>query len=180
MNWLSKKSNLEISKFSCWALRPVHTSNQKRHGHSLINTVLLSFCVVGFKMKLIIRSTFIAGVLRAWFVQPLMNPDYYSNITENTDNKWKAAHGGKNVQETIKEYLVTYLGEPLEQMLRYSIIILKEHNMRCILISSNLVRTISFYEFFFFFLMLFELDCDFLLRSEFHSLWNWVFITGVH
>ena len=146
---------------------------------TLINTVLLSFCVVGFKMKLIIRGTFIAGVLRAWFVQPLMNPDYYSNITENTDNKWKAAHGGKNVKETIKEYLVTYLGEPLEQMLRYSIITLKEHNMRCILISSNLVRTISFYELFFFFLMLFELDCDFLLRSEFHSLWNWVFITFI-
>lgn len=111
---------------------------------TLINTVLLSFCVVGFKIKLIIRSTFIAGVLRAWFVQPLMNPAYYSNITENTDNKWKAAHGGKNVKETIKEYLVTYLGEPLEQMLRYSIITLKEHSMRCILISSNLVRTISF------------------------------------
>ena len=146
---------------------------------TLINTVLLSFCVVSFKMKLIISSTFIAGVLRAWFVQPLMNPDYYSNITENTDNKWKAAHGGKNVKETIKEYLVTYLGEPLEQMLRYSIIILKEHNMRCILISSNLVRTISFYEFFFFFLILFEHDCDFLLRSEFHSLWNWVFITFI-
>lgn len=146
---------------------------------TLINTVLLSFCVLGFKIKLIIRSTFIAGVLRAWFVQPLMNPDYYSNITENTDNKWKAAHGGKNVKETIKEYLVTYLGEPLEQMLRYSIIILKEHNMRCILISSNLVRTISFYEFFFFFLILFEHDCDFLLRSEFHSLWNWVFITFI-
>lgn len=148
MNWLSKKKvTLKLVNLvaELWGQSILPT---KRDMDTLINTVLLSFCVVGFKMKLIIRGTFISGVLRAWFVQPLMNPDYYSNITENTDNKWKAAHGGKNVKETIKEYLVTYLGEPLEQMLRYSIIILKEHNMRCILISSNLVRTISFYEFF--------------------------------
>ncbi|CAH3138463.1 unnamed protein product [Pocillopora meandrina] len=59
------------------------------------------------------------GVLNEWFVQPLLDPLYYSNITEETDKKWKAEHKGKSVSETVKEYLVKYLGEPLEQMLRY-------------------------------------------------------------
>ena len=48
----------------------------------------------------------------------MLDPDYYSNITEETDNEWKKTHGGKNVRETIKKYLVTYLGEPLNQLLR--------------------------------------------------------------
>lgn len=61
----------------------------------------------------------IAGVLKAWFVKPILDPDFYSNITEKTETDWKAAHGGKNVSDSIKEYLVTYVGEPLEQMLRY-------------------------------------------------------------
>lgn len=61
----------------------------------------------------------IAGVLKSWFVKPLLEPDYYSNITEETDNEWKKTHGGKNVSETIKDYLVTYVGEPLSQLLRY-------------------------------------------------------------
>lgn len=43
-----------------------------------------------------------------------MNFDYYSNIIENMDNKWKVVYGGKNVKEIIKEYLVIYLGELFE------------------------------------------------------------------
>jgi len=48
-----------------------------------------------------------------------LDPDYYSNITEDTDNEWKKTHGGKNVSETVKKYLVEYLGEPLKQLIRY-------------------------------------------------------------
>ena len=59
-----------------------------------------------------------AGVLKEWFVQPLLDPDYYSNITEETDNEWKKKHGGINVRESVKEYLVKYLGEPLQKLLR--------------------------------------------------------------
>ncbi len=59
----------------------------------------------------------VTGVLKEWFVQPMLDPDYYSEITEEIDNEWKAKHG-KNVSDTIKEYLVTYLGEPLDQLLR--------------------------------------------------------------
>lgn len=49
----------------------------------------------------------------------MLDPDYYNNITEEIDNEWKKAHDGKNVSETIKQYLVKYLGEPLKQLLRY-------------------------------------------------------------
>ena len=64
-------------------------------------------------------SAVIAGVLKSWFVKLLLDPNYYSNITEETDNEWKKTHGGKNVSETIKDYLVTYIGEPLSELLRY-------------------------------------------------------------
>ena len=61
----------------------------------------------------------IAGVLKSWFVKPILDPEYYSNITEEIDNEWKKTHGGKSVRKTIQDYLVTYIGEPLSQMLRY-------------------------------------------------------------
>ncbi|XP_078369460.1 uncharacterized protein LOC144653347 isoform X2 [Oculina patagonica] len=70
-----------------------------------------------------------SGVLQEWFVQPLLDPDYYSKITQDIDNEWKAKHGGKNVSETIKEYLVTYLGEPLNKLLRY---VEMEHIRHCV------------------------------------------------
>ena len=61
----------------------------------------------------------IAGVLKSWFVQRLLDPDYYSNITEDIDNQWNNTHGGKNVSESIQDYLVTYIGEPISELLRY-------------------------------------------------------------
>ena len=60
----------------------------------------------------------LSGVLQEWFVAAMLDPDYYSNITEEIDNEWKNKHAGKNVSETIKEYLVTYLGKPIHQLLR--------------------------------------------------------------
>ncbi|KAL9986420.1 hypothetical protein ACROYT_G000567 [Oculina patagonica] len=69
------------------------------------------------------------GVLKAWFVKPFLDPGYYSNIRKETDDEWKAKHGGKNVSETVKEYLVTYLGEPLDQLLRY---VEDEHIHHCV------------------------------------------------
>ncbi|KAL9986419.1 hypothetical protein ACROYT_G000566 [Oculina patagonica] len=69
------------------------------------------------------------GVLKESFVQPMLDPDYYSNITQEIDSKWKKTHNGKNVSKTVKEYLVTYLGEPLNQLLRY---IKEEHSRHCV------------------------------------------------
>lgn len=47
-----------------------------------------------------------------------MHPDFYSNITKKVDEDWKEEHG-KNVSDTVKEYLLTYLGEPLHRLIRY-------------------------------------------------------------
>jgi len=69
------------------------------------------------------------GVLQSWFVKPLLDPDYYSNITEDTDNEWKKTHSGKNVSESIRDYLVTYIGEPLSQLLSY---VEFEHIRHCV------------------------------------------------
>ena len=52
-------------------------------------------------------------------MEPLLHPDYYSNITKEVDDAWKKEHDGKNVSDTVKEYLLTYLGEPLHQLIRY-------------------------------------------------------------
>ncbi|XP_068693503.1 uncharacterized protein [Montipora foliosa] len=69
------------------------------------------------------------GVLQEWYVEPLLEKDFYSNITVEVDNQWKSSHEGKNVRETIKEWLVKYLGEPITQMLRY---LEHEHSHHCV------------------------------------------------
>ena len=49
---------------------------------------------------------------------PLLDAYFYVNITEEMNDRWKRAHAGKNVRETIKDWLVKYIGEPINQMLR--------------------------------------------------------------
>ena len=61
----------------------------------------------------------LVGVLKEWYVGPILNPDFYSNITPEIDNEWKKTHSGNNVNQTIRDYLVTYIGEPITQLLRY-------------------------------------------------------------
>ena len=60
----------------------------------------------------------ILGIWKEWFVEPLLDREFYSNITEEVDEAWKEKHG-KNVSDTVKDYLLTYLGEPLHQLIRY-------------------------------------------------------------
>ena len=59
----------------------------------------------------------LAGVLKEWFVQPMLDNGFYSDLPKEIDDEWIGRHG-KNVSETIKEYLVTYLGEPINKLLR--------------------------------------------------------------
>ena len=62
----------------------------------------------------------LAGVLKEWFVQPMLDNGFYSGLKKEIDDEWKHKHGKnvKNVSETIKEYLVTFLGEPINKLLR--------------------------------------------------------------
>lgn len=69
------------------------------------------------------------GVLKEWYVAPLLDADFYANITDDMDNQWKTTHSGKNVSETIKDWLVKYVGEPINQMLRY---LKLEHSRHCV------------------------------------------------
>ena len=50
-------------------------------------------------------------------MEPILDPEYYSNITKKVDDAWKKKHG-MNVSDTVKDYLLTYLGKPLHQLLR--------------------------------------------------------------
>ncbi|KAJ7385378.1 hypothetical protein OS493_016459 [Desmophyllum pertusum] len=58
------------------------------------------------------------GIWKEWFAAPLLHPDFYSNITKQIDDTWKKDHG-RNVSDTVKEYLLTYLGKPLHQLIRF-------------------------------------------------------------
>lgn len=58
------------------------------------------------------------GIWKEWFVEPILDPEYYSNITKKVDDAWKKKHG-MNVSDTVKDYLLTYLGKPLHQLLRF-------------------------------------------------------------
>ncbi|XP_015767204.1 PREDICTED: uncharacterized protein LOC107345966 isoform X4 [Acropora digitifera] len=69
------------------------------------------------------------GVLQEWYVAPLLAADFYVGITEEIDNQWKSTHDGKNVEETVKDWLVKYIGDPINQMLRY---LKLEHSRHCV------------------------------------------------
>ena len=62
---------------------------------------------------------FLAGILQESFVQPLLDPNYYSGITKEIDDQWRANHNNMNVSGSVKGFLVNYLGKPLVQLLRY-------------------------------------------------------------
>lgn len=57
------------------------------------------------------------GIWKEWFVEPTFHPDFYNLIPEKVDQAWKEVHG-KTINETVKEYLLTYLGKPLHQLIR--------------------------------------------------------------
>lgn len=47
----------------------------------------------------------------------MLDNGFYSDLPKEIDDEWIGRHG-KNVSETIKEYLVTFLGEPINKLLR--------------------------------------------------------------
>ena len=59
----------------------------------------------------------LAGVLKEWFVKPILDNDFYSSLTREVHDQWMEKNG-TNVSETIKKYLVTYLGEPINKLWR--------------------------------------------------------------
>ena len=79
---------------------------------------------------------------------PLLDADFYANITVEMDNQWKSTHAGKDVKETIKEWLVKYIGEPINEMLRYCQNFLSSNRSQfIILIMLELIMASSIYIF---------------------------------
>ncbi|XP_028411286.1 uncharacterized protein LOC114533865 [Dendronephthya gigantea] len=58
------------------------------------------------------------GILQEWFVHLMLIPAYYEDLHEETKEKWFKTYG-KNVNESIKDFLVELIGKPLEEMLRF-------------------------------------------------------------
>ncbi|KAK3734010.1 hypothetical protein QZH41_009863, partial [Actinostola sp. cb2023] len=58
------------------------------------------------------------GVLKEWYAAKLLSPMFYIKITKQMDKEWTKTHK-MNVSESVKQYLVEYLGEPLANVFRY-------------------------------------------------------------
>jgi len=52
------------------------------------------------------------------YVKVALNDDYYSDITDDMKNQWKD-QTGKTVKQSMSDYLVEYMGKPMNQLLRY-------------------------------------------------------------
>ena len=57
------------------------------------------------------------GVLQETFVQHLLWPGYYINLENKAKVEWLKTYG-KTVNESIREYLVEFIGKSLEKLLR--------------------------------------------------------------
>jgi len=53
------------------------------------------------------------------YVKVALNDDYYSDITDDMKNQWKD-QTGKTVKQSMSDYLVEYMGKPMNQLLRYT------------------------------------------------------------
>ena len=58
------------------------------------------------------------GILQERFVEPMLAPSYYARLSKETKEEWLNTYG-KNVNESIQEFLVEYIGKPLEKFLRW-------------------------------------------------------------
>ena len=52
------------------------------------------------------------------YVSQALNSDYYSKITDEMKSQWKSSHNGMTVNESLREYLVEYMGKPMTELLR--------------------------------------------------------------
>ena len=58
------------------------------------------------------------GVLSAWYVAPIINPEsFLANLTKGDKDKW-AIDNGKTVNETFREAAVLYIGTPIHKLLQ--------------------------------------------------------------
>ena len=61
---------------------------------------------------------YLKGVLEEGYVKDIVDDKYFSKITEEMNATWQNEHGNKSVKESLKGYLVKYMGEPMHKLLR--------------------------------------------------------------
>ena len=52
------------------------------------------------------------------YVEDALKDDYYSDLTDEMKKEWRDNHGGKTVKQSMSDYLVEYMGKPMNQLLR--------------------------------------------------------------
>jgi len=52
------------------------------------------------------------------YVKEALGDDYFSNITEDMNTRWKNDHGGRSVKQSLDDYLVEHFGKPMSQLFR--------------------------------------------------------------
>ncbi|KAK3737262.1 hypothetical protein QZH41_019871 [Actinostola sp. cb2023] len=69
------------------------------------------------------------GVWKEWYTQEMLSSAYYSNITTAMNEQWKKSHNNTSVEESIKSYLLEYIGKPITGLFRY---LEEEHLRHCV------------------------------------------------
>ncbi|KXJ22621.1 uncharacterized protein LOC110251997 [Exaiptasia diaphana] len=68
------------------------------------------------------------GVLKEWYARMAVSPEYYKHLTAKVKEEWKSVHK-KNINESVTEYLIEYIGKPIAEMIRY---IKNEYQSHCV------------------------------------------------
>ncbi|KXJ22656.1 uncharacterized protein LOC110252020 [Exaiptasia diaphana] len=58
------------------------------------------------------------GILNSSYVKQMRNPEWYAKINSDTKTSWNSKHG-KDVQQSIDDSLVEYVGQPVYNLLQY-------------------------------------------------------------
>lgn len=69
------------------------------------------------------------GILEEEPIKNILNDEYFSSITDEMEMSWRSKHDGKSVNESLKEYLVEYVGKPITDLFRY---LDGEHRRYCV------------------------------------------------
>ena len=75
------------------------------------------FFYINLTSQHLIPSSLSPGVLEEDYVEASLKDEYYSDLTDDMKNQWKADKG-KTVKESLSDYLVEYMGKPMNQLLR--------------------------------------------------------------
>lgn len=70
-----------------------------------------------------------SGVLDEKYVEDIVDDSYFVGISEEMNATWKRDNDGKSVKQSLKDYLVKYMGDPMQELLRY---LEFEHSLYCV------------------------------------------------